>query len=207
MRDNYAIGDTIGTGQYGEVYEVTGANGKKMAAKVGEIGPSECDFQKRAHDATMLAPDVYECGKNYILMELIEGETLDTWIEKVDDPRILIASLDGLADIYAKLSKASVAHMDMHSRNIIVTNDGWRVIDYGEADDGTIPWAHVTSAVRAVAMRIDELYPLAQDLDQSWEDSYARFLEYIKQLKGYFASRSQASESYKLANLLRGLIS
>lgn len=205
MKSDYTGGSLLGAGYYGTVFEVTGANGKKMAVKVGDVGVYECDFQKLVYDDTMLAPDVYECGQNYILMELIEGETLKKWIQNVNDPSILIASLEGLAAIYETLSGVGIAHEDLHGSNIIVTNDGWRVVDYGLAKKGAMGWKAISGAVDAVAQHIILIYPATGSI-RGWNGGYKNFLEYTKAIKEHFASYAQASESYKLAHLLRGLI-
>ena len=205
MKSDYAGGALLGAGAYGTVFEVAGADGKKMAVKVGDVGAYECDFQKLVYDDTMLAPDVYEYGKNYILMELIEGETLKKWIKNVNDPSILIASLAGLAALYETLRGVGIAHEDLHGSNIIVTNDGWRVIDYGHAKKGAMGWEAIYGAVSAVARHIILLYPAMGHI-RGWNDGYKNFLEYIKAIKEYFAAYAQASESYTLAHLLRGLL-
>lgn len=123
---------------YGIVVLAKDASGKSWAIKrVDPIDKLECRFMTEVYLKTKLAPQLKECGKDYIVMELIEGETLSKWVKKVGSAQTLIGALRTLLALVGEFDSLGIVHGDLHGRNIIVTKDGWRVIDFEHARRGS----------------------------------------------------------------------
>lgn len=105
--------------------------GQSWAIKrVKKIDKLECEFMAEVYRKSRLAPFLQECGEDYIVMELIEGQTLFKWVKRVSSLQILLDALRTLRDVILEFEALGIVHGDMHGNNIIVTKDGWRVIDY-----------------------------------------------------------------------------
>lgn len=81
---------------------------------------------------------LYDVGANYLVMELLEGETLAARLKRGPLP-IETAKLYG-AQISAALAQAhskGIVHRDLKPGNIMISKSGVKVLDFGIAKSGT----------------------------------------------------------------------
>jgi Tol biopolymer transport system component len=134
----YKIERQIGAGGMGEVYRATDTRlARDVAIKTcrQEFGER---FQREARAIASLNHrhicSLYDVGPNYLVMELLEGETL---AEKLKRGPLSIAKtlLHGgeISDALAAAHAKGVVHRDMKPGNIIITKAGVKVLDFGLA--------------------------------------------------------------------------
>ncbi len=134
----YRIDALIGKGGMGEVYRGTDTRlGRPVAIKVSAREFSD-RFEREAKAISSLNhPNVctlYDVGPNYLVMELVEGDTLSHLIKQGPMPleavlRYGIQIADALSAAHAK----GVIHRDLKPANIILTANGVKVLDFGLA--------------------------------------------------------------------------
>ena len=134
----YKIERQIGAGGMGEVYRATDTRlGRAVAIKTcrQEFGER---FQREARAIASLNHrhicSLYDVGPNYLVMELLEGETL---AEKLNRGRLSIEQtlrLGGeIADALAAAHAKGIVHRDMKTGNIMLSKAGVKVLDFGLA--------------------------------------------------------------------------
>src|ERR1035437_6734248 len=134
----YKIERQIGAGGMGEVYRATDTRlAREVAIKTcrREFGER---FQREARAIASLNHRhicfLYDVGPNYLVMELLEGETLAGTLKSgpLSIERTLLHGgeiPDALAAAHAK----GVVHRDMKPGNIMLTKAGVKVLDFGLA--------------------------------------------------------------------------
>src|SRR5262245_41515709 len=128
----------------GAVYRASDTRlNRSVAIKVVDEAFSE-RFQHEARAISALNhPSVctlYDVGDNYLVMELIEGETLADRLKSGALPAE--RALDYGAQIARALAAAhakGIVHRDLKPANIMVTKSGVKVLDFGVARVGVIP--------------------------------------------------------------------
>jgi len=148
----FEIVSRLGAGGMGEVYKAWDPSLKRhVALKIlrrEQIATEEMlrRFAREARAASALNhPNiitVYEIGHadldtagvDFIAMELIEGETLRSFLSRrVEMPRAL-HYLAQIADGLAKAHAAGILHRDLKPENIMITSDGFaKILDFGLA--------------------------------------------------------------------------
>ncbi len=130
----YEILAPIGAGGMGEVYRARDTRlGRDVAIKLSKEQFSE-RFEREARAAAALNhPNIcqlYDVGPNYLVMEFIEGETLQ-------GPLPLDATLDYARQIAEALEAAhekGITHRDLKPANIKITHQGVvKILDFGLA--------------------------------------------------------------------------
>ena len=145
----YRIDSVLGKGGMGEVYRATDMRLNRPVAL------KRCDsrfiarFDREAKAISALNhPHIctlYDVGSDYLVMELIEGETLAARILQCP------MSLDDvcrygseIADALGEAHAAGIAHRDLKPSNIMVTPRGIKVVDFGLAGPGSISGSSLT---------------------------------------------------------------
>jgi serine/threonine-protein kinase len=155
----------LGVGGASAVYEAVHRNGRRAAIKmmshrtIREM-PAR---QLAAHEARLanavahpgvveiLDDDVAEDGCTYLVMELLEGETLNQRRRRAGGRLPLaeaLALFEQLLDVLAAAHDRGVVHRDLKPENVFVTADGRiKVLDFGlaaagraEREDAAVPW-------------------------------------------------------------------
>ena len=151
MTQKYRLERLIGCGGMAAVYEAVHRNGHRVAIKV--LHPHLCiesDLRKRflregyvankvKHPGAVRVADddVTEDGSVFLVMELLEGETLDARWQR-HGRRMPLREVCDLAsqllDVLAAAHAQGVVHRDIKPENLFVTSEGvLKVLDFGIA--------------------------------------------------------------------------
>ena len=138
----YRIESKLGEGGMGEVFRAVDTRlGRAVAIKTTREQFNE-RFEREARAISSLNhPNVctlYDVGPNYLVMELVEGETVAALLKTgpLDmKTAILYASqiLAGLAEAHSK----GIVHRDLKPGNVMIARTGVKVLDFGLAKSGT----------------------------------------------------------------------
>ncbi len=140
----YEIIAPLGAGGMGEVYKARDTRlDRSVAIKVlpeyiAQREDSRARFEREARAvASLNHPNIctlHDIGPNYMVMELIEGETLAARIEKGPIPlEQALKQATQIADALDRAHRAGVTHRDIKPQNIMLTRDGVKVLDFGLA--------------------------------------------------------------------------
>ena len=150
----YEILSPLGVGGMGEVYKARDTRlDRSVAVKVlpEHIAKREdlrARFEREARAvASLNHPNIctlHDIGNQdgviYMVMELMEGETLAARIEKGPIPlEQALAYAAQIADALDRAHRAGVTHRDVKPANIMLTRDGVKVLDFGLAKSTTAP--------------------------------------------------------------------
>ena len=142
----YEILSAIGAGGMGEVYKARDTRlDRSVAVKVlpEHIAKREDlrgRFEREARAvASLNHPNICtlfdigsQDGTSYMVMELMEGETLAARIEKGPIPlEQALSYATQIADALDRAHRAGVTHRDVKPANIMLTRDGVKVLDFG----------------------------------------------------------------------------
>jgi eukaryotic-like serine/threonine-protein kinase len=147
----YEIEDRLGAGGMGEVFRARDTRlGRSVAIKMSqdhfstrfEVEARAISSLNHPHICTL-----YDVGPNYLVMELVEGETLATRLKRGPLPpsevlRYGAEIAEALADAHAH----GIVHRDLKPSNIMLTRHGVKVLDFG--------LARVTAESRVTASRV-----------------------------------------------------
>ena len=147
----YKIDRKIGEGGMGEVYR---ANDTRLARAVAiKTCRQEFDqrFQREARAIASLNHrhicSIYDVGPNYLVMELLEGETLAERLKRGPLPMAQTLLYGGeIADALAAAHAKGLVHRDMKPANIMLTKAGVKALDFGLAkcpEDANLTGSHV----------------------------------------------------------------
>jgi len=147
----YAITAAIGAGGMGEVYKATDTRlARTVAIKVlPEHVASDPEMKQRfEREAQALGAlshphicPVFDVGTqqgiDFLVMEYLEGETLDQRLKKGAMPldQALQVGIQ-IADALATAHRAGVVHRDLKPGNIMLTKSGAKLLDFGLAKTG-----------------------------------------------------------------------
>jgi serine/threonine-protein kinase len=151
LQDKWTLEALLGVGGMAAVYAAKHRNGKRVAVKMlhGEI--SHDDEVKRRflqegyaantiqHEGavSVLDDDVAPDGSAFIVMELLDGETIEARWERGGrrlPPREVLGIADQVLDVLAAAHDKSVVHRDIKPENLFLTKGGIvKVLDFGIA--------------------------------------------------------------------------
>ncbi len=144
----YEILSPLGAGGMGEVYRARDTRlGREVAVKVLPPGLTNSDqarqrFEREARTISQLShPHICalhdvgrQDGVEYLVMELLEGQTLSERLAK--GPLPLEQSLrygTQIADALEKAHRQGIVHRDLKPGNIMLTGSGVKILDFGLA--------------------------------------------------------------------------
>src|SRR5580658_10208659 len=153
----YRIESKLGEGGMGEVFRAIDTRlGRAVAIKVTheQFGAR---FEREARAiASLNHPNIctlHDLGPNYLVMELVEGETIATRLKS--GPLPVKTALRYAAQIMAALVEAhgkGIVHRDLKPANIMIAKSGIQVLDFGPAksgEDETVTASHMVMGTPA----------------------------------------------------------
>ena len=134
----YQILGLLGSGGMGEVYSALDTRlDRKVAIKICQSQFSG-RFEREARAISALNhPNIctlYDIGPNYLVTELVEGETLRGWLKRALGVEPCLKVARQVLEALRASHGARVIHRDLKPENIMVRSDGYvKVLDFGLA--------------------------------------------------------------------------
>jgi serine/threonine-protein kinase len=145
----YRVEKVLGAGGMATVYLAVHRNGHRVALKVLELGADEdirARFVREGYAANsiehpgvvrVIDDDVTADGEPFLVMELLEGETLQARLASAGGalpPREVLALAHQLLDVLVAAHARGTIHRDLKPDNLFLTQDGaLKVLDFGIA--------------------------------------------------------------------------
>ena len=134
----YQIEAPLGQGGMGQVFRATDTRlGRPVAIKVCNEEFTGRFEQERRSIAAINHPNVctlHDVGPNYLVMELVEGETLAARLRRGKLPmRETLRFGAQIAEALAVAHAHGIVHRDLKPANIMLTKSGVKVLDFGLA--------------------------------------------------------------------------
>ena len=134
----YLIEAVLGEGGMGKVYRAKDTRlGRPVAIKISTSRFSGRLEREARSISALNHPHVctlYDVGPNYLVMELVEGETLSARLHKgALPPNLMLRFSAQIAGALAAVHALGITHRDLTPGNIMVTKYGIKVLDFGLA--------------------------------------------------------------------------
>ncbi|APR87727.1 Serine/threonine protein kinase PknB [Minicystis rosea] len=151
FRDKWRIVNLLGSGGMAAVYKAVHCNnGREVAIKVlhPEVSmntEARSRFLREGYVANkvkhpgaveVLDDDTAEDGSVFIVMELLDGESLESFRERIGvvDPWTILSIADKLLDVLASAHANGIVHRDIKPDNVFLLKNGTvKVLDFGIA--------------------------------------------------------------------------
>lgn len=149
LRGRYQLGDLIGIGGMASVYRGAHRNGNPVAIKVlhpelSAIADVRARFLREGYVANkvkhrgsvrVLDDDVADDGSAFLVMELLEGETVESAATRGEiDVRKVVWIGEQLLQVLVAAHAAGIVHRDIKPDNLfLLTNGTLKVLDFGIA--------------------------------------------------------------------------
>lgn len=184
LGEHYRIVCMLGTGASGVVLEVERiTDGKRLAAKVLTNAQDQTGVVRFLREAQILSRldhpnlvsiqdvDITEEGVPFLVMELVEGQTLRQLRNRYRDRRFALQALKQIADALKAIHDGGIIHRDLRPSNVLVVDDGdtprIKLFDFGVAalrakegtESGTYPKQKPGVSVSSSADRIELSLP------------------------------------------------
>jgi tetratricopeptide (TPR) repeat protein len=137
----YRVESKLGEGGMGEVYRAVDTRlGRAVAVKIVQREFIERFGREARAISSLNHPHIctlYDVGPNYLVMELVEGETIAAWLKR--EPFPMTTALLYASQILAALAEAhskDIIHRDLKPGNIMIAKSGIKVLDFGLAKSG-----------------------------------------------------------------------
>jgi eukaryotic-like serine/threonine-protein kinase len=148
----YKLEEPLGAGGMGRVYKARDTRlGRAVAIKILSAQFSG-RFEREARAISALNhPHIctlHDVGPNYLVMELLEGETLAARLKKGPLPIELVLRYGAeIVDALAAAHALGIIHRDLKPANIMITKAGVKVLDFGLAKSHQDETLTATNAV------------------------------------------------------------
>ncbi len=152
LREKWRLDALLGVGGMAAVYAGTHRNGKRGAVKVlhpelARSGDARARFLREGYVANavdhpgavaVIDDDATEDGLVFMVMELLQGSTLDALAEaspgRVLPLDVVLKAADDLLDVLAAAHANGIVHRDIKPENLFLVRDGaLKVLDFGIA--------------------------------------------------------------------------
>jgi serine/threonine-protein kinase len=152
LREKWRIDHVLGIGGMAAVYAGTHRNGKRGAIKMLHLelsldAAARSRFLQEGYVANkvghpgavaVLDDDIAEDGSVFLVMELLEGRTVDAIAQSRPNQRLepaeVLAVAEKILDVLAAAHEQGIVHRDLKPENIFVTSGGaLKVLDFGLA--------------------------------------------------------------------------
>ncbi|MCM3674228.1 AarF/UbiB family protein [Peribacillus simplex] len=116
----------VGRGKHGAVFKISADQCIKIHVKQKNI-LKESEALKATQDSPIV-PKLYEVGENYVIMEYIEGPTLEQYLEAKGN---ITEDITGkILSLIQEMKRLNFARLDPRLRNILVTKqEELKIID------------------------------------------------------------------------------
>jgi eukaryotic-like serine/threonine-protein kinase len=134
----YRVESKLGEGGMGEVYRAVDTRlGRAVAVKIAQKQFIERFGREARAISSLNHPHIcalYDVGPNYLVMELVDGETIAARLKSGALPlkTALLYALQILAAL-AEAHEKGIIHRDLKPGNIIIAKSGIKVLDFGLA--------------------------------------------------------------------------
>ncbi|HEY7185776.1 MAG TPA: SUMF1/EgtB/PvdO family nonheme iron enzyme [Vicinamibacterales bacterium] len=168
----YEILSPLGQGGMGQVYSARDSRldrvvaVKVLAERFAEDPFHRERFEREARSAAALNHPhictIFDVGPNYLVMELLEGETLADVLARGSLPVSLALAYGAeIADAVSAAHAHGIVHRDLKPANVIITQAGAKVLDFGlakqlapfDANASTVTFSPVDSGPAEFATR------------------------------------------------------
>ena len=172
----YEIVAPLGAGGMGEVYRAKDTRlNREVAIKVLPAALSQdaelrARFEREAKAISALNhPNIctlydvgHQAGTDYLVMELLEGESLGDRLHRSPLPtEQLLAIGQQVADALEKAHRSGIVHRDLKPGNIVLTKSGAKLLDFGLAKPATSAVAAGTGMSGAIT-KTTPISPITQ---------------------------------------------
>ena len=138
---HYRIEERIGAGGMGEVFRAVDTRlNRSVAIKVSHT-PFSLRFRREAQALAALSHPyictLYDVGDDYLVMELVDGETLRERLGRGPLPMPEVLRLGAqVADALGEAHARGITHRDLKPGNVMLTRNGVKLLDFGLASLG-----------------------------------------------------------------------
>lgn len=159
LREKWHLDEVIGTGGFSAVYAATHRNGKRVAIKIlnpelSAIETARSRFLREAYAVnavehpgmvSVVDDDVDDDGCIFLVMDLLEGETLEERRQRAGgslDFDDVLTMGDDVLDVLAAAHEKGVIHRDLKPENVFLCKNGQlKLLDFGVAKLREMPHA------------------------------------------------------------------
>jgi putative serine/threonine protein kinase len=166
----------IGSGREGAVFKISSDKCVKIFAEPN-LAQREFEALQRGSKSSLL-PRLYESGENYVVMEYIEGITLDQVIKKGELSDDLVKKI-----IYMlkEMKSLQFTKIDIAVKHAIISNNGdLKVIDHTDSYVKTKPYPKRLLTLlrehRKLEMFLNRVKKLDKQMYEDWEQNIPQYL-------------------------------
>ena len=147
----YRILGLLGAGGMGQVYRAFDPRlQREIAIRIAAERFSERFDREVRAIATLNHPNIctiHDVGPNYLVTELVDGETLREWFRRALPVERSLGIARQVLEALRAAHQADIVHRDLKPENVMVRSDGYvKVLDFGLAE--RMPSSRATQAAR-----------------------------------------------------------